>query len=135
MSSVSLLSASQGGSGGQFKVFAKSRNGDVSLNFPQAPLDSVQQIDAQTSNGRMTLQMHPTFEGEFKVETSNAQPSVVDNARVPDPAGIGRQRNVQQQRGRKATLSGSAVWGEPAPGKTMGSVYAKSTNGDVRILF
>ena len=79
--------------------------------------------------------MHSTFEGEFIVETTNAQPSVEANVQVLDPAGIGCLRNVQQQKGWKASLSGTAVWGEHSPGKMMGSVHAKSTNGDVRLLF
>jgi hypothetical protein len=131
-----MLSMTQGGTGGLFSISAKSSNSDVSLSFPEAPVDSVQRIDAQTSNSRITVQMPTTFEGDFRLQTSNAAPSVETNNHAHNPAGVGRQRNVgYQQDKRGTTISGNAVWGEPAPGKAMGYFHAKSSNKDIRVIF
>lgn len=133
-SSISLLSTSQGNSGGTFKVSAKSTNGAVSLTFPHSPLDSIQHVDAQSTNGNVALQMHTAFEGDFRLQTSNAAPAVEPNTRAQDPAGVGRQRNVGYQQDRKGSVSGSAMWGEAVAGKAMGSVKVKTSNGDVKLV-
>lgn len=133
-SSVSLLSTAQGNSGGVFKVSAKSSNGPVSVSFPQAPLDSVQHIEAQSANGNVALQLHKTFEGEFGLQTSNAVPSVERVTRVQDPAGFGRQREIGYEQDRRGTVTGKATWGEAIASRVMGSVKVKTSNGDVKLV-
>lgn len=134
-SSISLVSTAQNGSGGAYKVSAKSSNGAVSIAFPQAPLNSTQQIDAQTSNGALSVQAHDTFEGEFRLQTSNGFPSLQrDAARMQDPAGLSRGRCVTYTAGRGA-IAGSASWGNPEPDRVYGGgARLKTSNGSVTLV-
>ena len=89
---MSLLSTSQGSTGGSFKVTAKSSNDDLELVTLTAPLDSALTLDAQTSNAAATVSLHQTFEGAFRLHTSNADIKVAASEQVVDPAGAGRAR-------------------------------------------
>ena len=128
------MSTAQGASGGLFQVTAKTSNGAVALAFKEAPLDAVQHVDAQSSNGDVSVQMPAAFEGAFRLSQSFRTPVVDRDNAVRDPAGVGRPRNVGFAQDRRGTVTGRATWGEPAPGKTLGNVNIKTSNGNTKIV-
>ena len=131
---MSLLSTSQGSTGGSFKVTAKSSNDDLELVTLTAPLDSALTLDAQTSNAAATVSLHQTFEGAFRLHTSNADIKVAASEQVVDPAGAGRARNVSWTRDKEGpTVHGQVAW-EPQERRQAGSVTVKSSNDEVSLF-
>ncbi|KAF8555008.1 hypothetical protein OG21DRAFT_961924 [Imleria badia] len=105
-SSVSLTTPS--GSGGNFIVTSRSSNGEIKLQYDDAPTGARLISDAQTSNAGTSVAMHPAYEGTYEVTTSNSRPLVRDT-RPDDPSGRGRRRVVNQTTTR-GTVSGRVHW-------------------------
>ncbi|EKM52029.1 uncharacterized protein PHACADRAFT_187392 [Phanerochaete carnosa HHB-10118-sp] len=133
-STISLLSTSQDSTGGVFEVKARTSNGGIALSFPEAPLDSVQHVEAQSSIGDATVQMHKTFEGTFSLSQSFPAPVIQYDNRASDPAGTGRERNVGYQRDGSGAFVGRTTWGQPARGKGMGNVNVQTSIGNTKLI-
>ena len=126
-SHVSLLSETQGNTGGTFRVSAKSSNDALDISFPLAPVDSVLSLDAQTSNAPVTVNLHRTFEGEFRLQSTNAEPVVRNAEGVEDPTSTRRSRNVSWSRDRRGSVAGKVSW-EPQTWRKLGDVNVKTSN-------
>ncbi|EPQ55234.1 hypothetical protein GLOTRDRAFT_61143 [Gloeophyllum trabeum ATCC 11539] len=131
-SEISAYSTSGSGSGGSFKTSAKTSNNRITLSHVEAPVDSVLDLTARTTNGAATVHLHPTFEGTFELSTSNAQPSVEVSRDEDDPKGRGRRRQVWQTTRRRGTLQGTVYWDEAR--KDTGSVKVTSSNAPIHVI-
>lgn len=122
---VSLLA------GGPYHVTTQTSNAAIDLAFVDAPPDHVLTASARTSNARVAVTAHETFEGAFDLRTTNARaPEVVVRDRS-DPAGRGRKRaRVVRPDGRTA-VRGNVWWGEE--NKERGSVSVWTSNGRVQL--
>lgn len=124
-SSVSLITDS--GSGGNFIVKSRSSNGAIRLQYDDAPLRARLVSDVRTTNGPVSVVMHPAFEGRYEVSTSNSHP-VVRDTHPADPSGAGRRRNVNQTTYRN-TISGTAYWaGSEGPRRGTESISTVHTS-------
>ncbi|KAF8627774.1 hypothetical protein AX17_006139 [Amanita inopinata Kibby_2008] len=111
--------------GGDFNVIATTSNSPLRLTFPFAPLDSKLTLHAKTRNSPLQVSLHPTYEGGFKVSSTNFRPSVVVKPGIDDPAGEGRERDVRISDQRNQ-VSGSVSWS--GEGKQRGNVDVATTN-------
>ncbi|KAJ7478593.1 hypothetical protein B0H11DRAFT_2027937 [Mycena galericulata] len=95
-SNVALFTST--GTGGIFLVKADTINGRLKTVVSSAPLDSVLNVAATTSNSQASLQLPSTYEGGFELHTSNAVPSIKRlNPYEPDPAHKRRTRHVETE--------------------------------------
>lgn len=116
--------------GGNFKVHTITSNSHVNIKFLDSPIDSVLDCLASTSNSPAFVELHPTFEGKLLLVTSNALPTL-ESREVEDPAGEGRERNMQIHR-MKAVLEGTVQWGfDKKP--LEGFVNVKTSNSPIRV--
>ncbi|KAG6861694.1 hypothetical protein C0995_013263 [Termitomyces sp. Mi166 len=123
---VHLMSETQGG---RYMVTAATSNAPLAVAFPSSPLDSTLRLVASTSNGHALLSLHPTYEGQFCMTTSNGAPSVVRH-HVADPSGKGRVRQVLTNSLGRNTLSGRVSWSnEEGPGR----IELRSSNAPIVI--
>ncbi|KIK75786.1 hypothetical protein PAXRUDRAFT_835551 [Paxillus rubicundulus Ve08.2h10] len=76
MSEVSRSTHSD--SGGNFDVKAHTSNSMIDLKYDDSPFDAYLISEAETSNGAVSVKMHPAFEGAFEVTSSNMGPIVKD---------------------------------------------------------
>ncbi|KAF9463996.1 hypothetical protein BDZ94DRAFT_1217155 [Collybia nuda] len=117
--------------GGQFKVTGFTTIGPLYLAFVDAPVGSGLLLNAQTSFAPATVDLHSTYEGEFRLATSSKQAIVsVDNS-VMDPAGRGRRRAVELQQGGQSHAAGSVSWSPQ--GRRMGSVYVETSSAAIML--
>ncbi|KZT21107.1 hypothetical protein NEOLEDRAFT_803428 [Neolentinus lepideus HHB14362 ss-1] len=130
-SEISMHSTTSRHTGGAFKSTVNTRNGRIDLSHVDAPIDSLLDLTAQTSNSPATVNLHPTFEGAFALRTSNAQPAIEVGRGVPDPAHRGRDRQVRQSTRQRGALQGEVFWDENR--RQTGSVSLASSNAPVRL--
>ncbi|KIP08995.1 hypothetical protein PHLGIDRAFT_126598 [Phlebiopsis gigantea 11061_1 CR5-6] len=114
-------------SGGSFNIEANTSNARLALDFPTAPVDSVVNVLARTSNMKATINMHPTWEGEFQVTTSNEMVAVY-NSHPADPSGKGREKRVTAV-GSWQKSEGVVLW----DGTYMGSLRLHTSNAPVEL--
>lgn len=127
------------GTGGSFKIDAHTTNHPLDLKIATAPLSHTLDLTARTQNGALAVTLPRTYEGAFRVSTTNAQPVVRPREGAADPAGRGRARRVASgQAGSRNAVEGSVVWeggqdaGDVAHGS--GSVTIATTNAGVQLL-
>lgn len=104
---VSLTTAS--GHAGEFGVDAQTANAPLKLTYTNSPVYSQLNSKARTANAPATVHLHSAFEGSFSV-SSFIGPSL-EQHRVEDPAGKGRQRHITASRSR-GHIQGSVRWVE-----------------------
>ncbi|KAL1746666.1 hypothetical protein HDZ31DRAFT_33694 [Schizophyllum fasciatum] len=121
----------------RYSVAAASTNQHIELSFPTSPLDALLDATAHTSNAPAQIAVHPAWEGDFALRTSNAR-AVVDEAGVRDPTGRGRERTVWLDKaagGRflEGESRGTVAWGDRRT-RTGSAVEIVSSNGRVTLV-
>ncbi|KAJ8592473.1 hypothetical protein M405DRAFT_812664 [Rhizopogon salebrosus TDB-379] len=132
-SRVSLTTAL--GSGGKFRVDAKTVNAPLSLSYGyvDSPLDSQLNCEASTLNAPATVHLHSAFEGSFTIGSSIIGPSL-EQHRVEDPAGEGRERLITTSRGT-GRIQGSVRWvGVEHSESGLGSVQVSTALSPARLI-
>ncbi|KAG6897711.1 hypothetical protein C0992_011921 [Termitomyces sp. T32_za158] len=115
--------------GGRYMVTATTSNAPLAVAFPSSPLGSTLKVLASTSNGHASLSLHPTYEGQFSMTTSNGASSIIRHD-VVDPSGKGRVRQVLTNSFGRNVLSGRVSWSnEEGPGR----VELRSSNAPITI--
>lgn len=112
----------------------KTSNSPIDVNFVSAPIDSLLQFDATSSNAPVRASLDKTYEGSFVVHTGPWFPANVfhDAAGEKDPAGMGRSRNVEMRAIGRGTVEGTAVWGDRED-KEYGKVVLTTNNSPVAL--
>jgi len=124
------------GEGGKFTVDTTTTNVGLDVTFVNAPLDSVLLHHARTTNGRVTVTLHETYEGEFQAATSKWFKADVKFLPAADPSGKERKRGTLVQSDRNY-FSGNTKWVDtknPDHGKKTGSnVVLSTTNSPITL--
>ena len=114
----------------KYTIWTRTANAPIALTFIDAPADHQYhklRTAAHTSNDRVEVTMHDTFEGAFDVHTTNAAASVAHiRERVHDPAGLGRIRGHAMQSLNRNVGRGSVWWDEAT--KERGRVSLRTSN-------
>ena len=132
-SNISLIAATDNETGGSFRVFTKTSNSPLNVNFTSAPVDSLLHFDGATSNSPAHLSLHSTYEGSFALRSSAFfQPRVEAREDVEDPAGKGRRRNVEIRSIRRGTTEGKVTW-ESSGDRELGNVELRTSNMPVTL--
>ncbi|KAK7438182.1 hypothetical protein VKT23_018114 [Stygiomarasmius scandens] len=97
--------------GGSFKISASNAVGPISLLTSRAPVNSTINLKAKTALGPVQVQMHPTFEGRFSVQTTMGKNEVTVDEEQEDPDKKGRKRSVDFSKAGSATI-GKVYWGD-----------------------
>lgn len=105
---VSLTTAS--GYGGEFGVDAQTANAPFRLTYVNSTVYSQLNSKSKTANAPATVHLHSAFEGSFSISSSIIRPSL-EQHRVEDPAGKGRERHVTASRSW-GHIQGSVRWAE-----------------------
>ena len=121
--------------GGSFKVTTRTSNGPLTVKFLAMPAGSVLYYEGSTGNGPVNIKIHPTFEGEFTIQTSRwCTPSVETDNTAVDPRGRGRRRVVQlKETTRSGVASGTVRWW-PLEDMVLGSINVKTSNGPTNLI-
>ncbi|QRW12789.1 hypothetical protein RhiLY_11788 [Ceratobasidium sp. AG-Ba] len=116
--------------GGHFSVKLKTSNGRLDVKFPTAPVDSLLDFTAKTSNAIADVSLHNSFEGSFVLQTSNGR-AEVDEAYVSDPTGRGLRRDVEYIKRGNTHREGTIVWTKYGRHESpeMGKADIRTTNG------
>lgn len=102
---VSLTTASE--YTGEFGVDVQTANAPLTLTYVNSPVYSQLNSKARTTNAPAAVHLHSAFEGSFSI-SSFIGPSL-EQHRVEDPAGKGRERHVTTSRSR-GHIQGSVRW-------------------------
>ena len=129
---IGLYSESDDFEGGRFVVVADTTNAPAELAFVDAPLNARLHATARSSNKPVTVSAHTAFEGRFALRTSNAAPAVSVNRDAEDPAGRGRERQVDVNAVGKSTVHGSVEW-EQGNAKGGGVLELVTSNAPVQL--
>jgi hypothetical protein len=111
ISNITLVSTGSEGTGGEFVVEAHTSNAPLEVRFSDAPVDSVLQLSAKSSNAPVSVGLHPTYEGTFSLKSSIFRPRVDVDEGVEDPKGEGRDRKIDFNAVGK-DVKGSVRWVE-----------------------
>lgn len=122
--------------GGAFAVYSRTQNGALGLRFHAQPADSILNLTAQNSNAPAKVHLHPAYEGEFSIGTSNGPTdfTVIENAR--DPAGRGRKRRWAVVERTAAAFKGRVWWSYTQRGdgdESKGRASVQSYNSAVQV--
>lgn len=119
--------------GGKFKITATTALSSLNIVFLRAPVDSVLILDAYTSLSAATVELPETYEGKFKVTTTqwNTPDLVVDNM-VVDPKGEGRRRAINVERGI-GSFMGTVLWANAGRNVERGVIKIGTTWGPVTL--
>lgn len=120
---------SQNAQSGTYQIRTTTSNNALKLRLESALHSTALRLDATASNGPVDVQLYPTFEGAFSIQTSNALANV---QYTPEADPEGGQRQVQQQHSGWSTLSGTAVRGQ-GPKQMSGNVNISTSNAPVRL--
>ncbi|OCH93506.1 hypothetical protein OBBRIDRAFT_790220 [Obba rivulosa] len=128
-----LISTTSSGTNGIFKIDARTSNSPVDVSTKSAPIDHVLYFIARTSNAPASASLHSTWEGAFRIQTSQWHTPTVDAAtEVPDPKGQERSRDVVVRSVRKGVVEGSAAW-TPMEEHRLGEVEISTSNAPVKL--
>jgi len=130
--------ATSSGKAGKFLVKADTSNGRVTTRVGSLPLDSVLTFEGRTSNSQASVALPPTYEGAFKLYTSNSVPNVYEvNGNERDPGCKkgsdckGRTRRLETHLITKGQATGNVYWDRK--NLERGSVTLRTSNGAVAI--
>jgi len=130
---ISLTSKSSSGMGGTFGVHAHTTNGHIKIGYECAPVDSVLNFDARSTNAPVHVVLSPTYEGTFSLKTTNSR-AVLDQPRnVEDPSGRGRKRLLSSHSPNKQVVYGELKWLPSRRDGHAGSVDIATTNDFVQL--
>jgi len=134
---LALISTREDETNGVFFVNARTSNSPLALNFTEQPPDALLKLEAHTSNSPARVQLHPSFEGTFKLRTSIFPAFVSENDDVEDPAGRDRKRVVHVKTvGRGARIvHGDVEWvPEDEAVAPAGRVEVSTSHSPLRLL-
>ncbi|TDL18015.1 hypothetical protein BD410DRAFT_729021 [Rickenella mellea] len=117
---------------GAFDVDATSSNAPLTLQFVEQPINSTLRVNARTSSGSANVNLHPAYEGNFTLQTSNSLPQVQRTV-AKDPTGKGRERHVDYGRNVRNILQGSVWWGHPKKDGLKSDVRVRTSNSPVQL--
>lgn len=127
---VSLTTAS--GYTGEFGVDVQTANAPLKLTYVNSPVYSQLNSKARTTNAPANVHLHSAFEGSFSI-SSLIGPSL-EQHRVEDPAGKGRERHVTTSRSR-GQIQGSVRWvGAEHNGGGTGFVQVSTTFSPAKLI-
>lgn len=123
-----------------YTVDTKTTNGNLLVDIPIIP-SSILIYTGSTSNAKANVDISSSFEGRFRISTTNSKASLVldEHGKPEDPAGRGRDRTVDYEseipgRGRQPTaFRGLAYWGA-YDRSNRGNVDIKTTNGEAVLV-
>ncbi|KAG9105387.1 hypothetical protein FRC07_009324 [Ceratobasidium sp. 392] len=121
--------------GGHFTVQTRTTNGQLNVQFPTSPIDSLLDFDGHTTNSPADISLHASYEGSFRIKTSNGGPEV-DNEHARDPTGKGRYRTVNVSKSSKNEVQGKIFWGHEKDhneGTETGRAVIQTSNGWARL--
>jgi hypothetical protein len=122
-SNLTLLSES---TGGKFIVSTETSNSPLEVRFAEAPVDSVLHFSGRTSNSPAYVELHPTYEGSFHLQSSIFRPQVDVTPGVQDPKGEQRERKVRFSNVGK-DIAGTVRWVGDDDSEGRGSVELKTS--------
>ncbi|OCH93507.1 hypothetical protein OBBRIDRAFT_790223 [Obba rivulosa] len=127
-----LISTTSSGTNGIFKIDARTSNSPLDVSTKSAPVDHVLYFTARTSNAPASASLHSTWEGAFRIQTSQHTPTVDPDTEVPDPKGKERRRDVVVRSVRKGVVEGSAAW-TPKEEHRLGEVKIRTSNAPLKL--
>ncbi|KAA1470449.1 hypothetical protein DENSPDRAFT_836245 [Dentipellis sp. KUC8613] len=130
-SHVNLYSNTSDSTGGSFAVKASTTNNALDVTFGASPVDSELHFAGHSTNGPINTVLHPAFEGEFSVSTTNAQTLVHSDEKVEDPAGRGRHREFHVRSVIRRHITGDVFW--DAKNSRKSSATLSTTNNVARL--
>ncbi|EMD33276.1 hypothetical protein CERSUDRAFT_98869 [Gelatoporia subvermispora B] len=109
---LELISTSETGTGGAFKVNASTDFRPVDIQTIRAPIDHVLDLTVQTKGGEITVTLPSTWEGEFRAASAPilGGPRIEADKNVPDPSGRGRKRDLAWVGNEPGVVEGHAWW-------------------------
>ncbi|KAI0330435.1 hypothetical protein GY45DRAFT_755003 [Cubamyces sp. BRFM 1775] len=123
------------GSGGTFRVQARTANGPVELSFPHAPANSLLNVSASSANAPVRITTHPAFEGTFDVQSTwFTPPSVVQGGPAEDPLGRRRRRDVRMDNSHRGVVRGQVAWEPRDPDAKQGRIVAQTSNAPAVLI-
>ncbi|THH00171.1 hypothetical protein EW026_g2301 [Hermanssonia centrifuga] len=132
-SNITLVSTTEDGTGGAFKVNTKTSNGPLVIGYPSAPIDSHLDFEARSSNSPVRATLHETYEGDFFLRSSAWFPTSVEHDdSIEDPAGKDRKRQVDIHKVSRGVIEGSVKW-VPSEEKQAGTVRISTSNSPVQL--
>jgi hypothetical protein len=116
-------------SNGTFALNFMTSNGGVAVDFKEAPIGNALSLSTATSNARVDLELHPTYEGKISAMFGSNGGFEIDakEPQTKDPTGRGRERIVEIKRVLAGIVTGSIAWGMNS--QKRGEVVMKSSNG------
>jgi hypothetical protein len=124
------------GEGGKFTVDTTTTNAALDVTFVDAPLDSVLQHHARTTNSRATVTLHETYEGDLEATTSSYFKADLNFLPGADPSGKGRRRVTMTQSNRNHLTANTKWMDAENPDysrKTAGAVVVSTTNSPITL--
>jgi len=122
------------GSGGKFDITTVTSNSPLLVAFQDAPLDSTITFEAKTSNGRAYAVLHPSYEGNFDIKTSNRFKASLNLLPTADPSGKERKRRTLVQYPKTGHAYGSTSWAGDGRSETpSGRVNIRTSNSPVTL--
>lgn len=121
---------------GAFKIDASTTRGKVDIGFVEAPVNSSLNVYASTSFNEVSVGVHSTFEGKFRLGTLFPWQNVLRSTTGPvvqDPAGKGRPRVLHEYSRGIFSRDGAVIWGRGH--ETAGYVHLKSWLGSTKFIF
>lgn len=116
--------------GGNFSVVVSTKNAAVNVSFATAPVDSLLDLTVGTSNGDTDVHLHPTYEGDVTLLTTNGRAEVHQMKEFEDPSGRGRRWFVMWDKVSRWWVIGWVGWGEK---KHAGSLVVRTNNAANRL--
>ncbi|KAI0669408.1 hypothetical protein C8Q78DRAFT_976847 [Trametes maxima] len=114
--------------GGAFGATAMSTNGPVAVVFTEAPVNSLLNASAVSSNSPVRVLAHPTFEGTFELHSAWFSPPGIEQHDVEDPLGNGRRRALQVNTIRRGAVRGKVEWTPKHADAKNGHVNVETSN-------
>lgn len=108
----------------RYTISTRTSHDHINVHFPQHQPNSHLDLEATTSNGAASVQLHPSYEGIYEISTSSHYEADVTYKDVQDPAGLGRKRKFEQKYIRRGRAAGHVGWGNDFDG----SVVVRTSN-------
>lgn len=138
-----MYSEPQDDDNGAFDVSVSTLNGPLALNIASQPLNSTLNLSATSKNSLINVYMHPAFEGQFNVQSTNGRQLVEADETSTSPDGDQEKRRDLRVMTLRDRTMGSVVWmkegeedGEERRRREgRGKVEVKTTNGPALLKF
>lgn len=138
---IDLHAASKHGENGResppptYYVNTSTSNSRMQTDFWHQPADSTLIYHGSTSNAFAQAQLHTAYQGDFEIQTSNANPVLQVKEEDPvDPSGRGRRRRVDTRSVGKGRVTGSVEWVGRNSGVGKGRVVLETSNSQAVLV-